>query len=174
MSEVLENAMLSLVERLEKTLPGIEKMAGEHVAAAADNKVSSERLSNQLGKVEPLIGSLQRQADKLQETVRRVGEVKIPEEVKVYNHVKHSVEPAGLKFLWVFFSVSLLLLTGAGVWIYNAVNTRDAAFRTLMNYQSAYKPEQRKWLEGYVDYMIKKHPGETKEYLKNHGHVPDN
>ncbi len=45
-------------------------MAEEHAAAAGDNKLSSERLSNQLGKMEPLIGALQRQADKLQETVK--------------------------------------------------------------------------------------------------------
>ncbi len=66
--------------------------------------------------------------------------MKIPEEVKVYNHVKYSTEPVVLKFLWVFFNVSLLLLAGAGVWIYSAVNARDAAVRALMNYQSAYKP----------------------------------
>ncbi|MEJ7738999.1 MAG: hypothetical protein WKF97_16360 [Chitinophagaceae bacterium] len=55
-----------------------------------------------------MIQALQKQAEKLEETAKRIGEVKIPEEVRVYNHVRHSTEPVTLKFRWIFFSVSLL------------------------------------------------------------------
>ncbi|MEJ7736174.1 MAG: hypothetical protein WKF97_02005 [Chitinophagaceae bacterium] len=93
MSEILENVMLSLVERLEKTLPAIEKLTGVNAASAVENKTVLESLSNQLAKVPAMVQVLQKQAEKLEETAKRVGEVKIPEVIKVYNHVRHSMHP---------------------------------------------------------------------------------
>ncbi|MEJ7736369.1 MAG: hypothetical protein WKF97_02990 [Chitinophagaceae bacterium] len=63
-----------------------------------------------------------------------------------------------LKFLWISFSVSVLLLAGAGFSVYQAVNAKKAAVNALENYQTAYKLERVKWQHDYSNYMTEKHP----------------
>src|ERR1051326_2785125 len=123
--------MLSLVERMEKLLPGIEKIAAANAAVAGKNKKISEGLTSQAGKVPAMIQELQRQAERLEQTAKRVGEVNIPEAVRVHNHTTYRTEPVTLQFLWIFFSVSLLLLAGAGFWVYHAVGEQVAAEKAL-------------------------------------------
>jgi seryl-tRNA synthetase len=173
MSEVLENAMLSLVERMEKLLPKIERLTAANGAAANENKNISAGLTSQAAKVPAMIQELQKQAERLEQTAKRVGEVKIPESVRVHHHTTYNSDPGVLQFLWIFFTVSLLLLAGAGFWVYHAVGEQAAAEKALEDYRTNYKPEQVKWTNGYVDYMIKKHRKETEDYIKKYGPVPE-